>query len=676
MVPFFYTLPLRAAEPDKSVFTLGEITVTAKKENDISPLDPDTLSREDLRNFERDSLPDALNLIPGVTMTAGSGTRNETTVSVRGYDRWRVPLLLDGIRLYLPADNRIDFDRFLTPDLSEIQVAKGYVTVINGTDGMGGAINLVTRKPQKPFEADLLFKGAFSNDGHYNGNTLFANLGTRQEKYYLQAGVEQRDSRGFYLSDKFEPTAYEDGGKREHTDKKDWRVNIKTGYTPNATDEYSLNFIKQEGEKRMASSVNSPEPATVWDWPEWNVWVLYWLSHTAIGDKSYIKTKAYYEKFDNLLTSSNKTNLSNRNQNFDSYYDDSALGASAELGTELWEKHTQKAALHWRRDNHHEWNEYPSTVATNGVFGAKEPKQNTLENTVSLALEETWHVHPEVDLVLGVSRDGRFTEKAEEYGQKTTGGAYESFDYETAHRWATNLQTAALWRYRETGSTHVSVSRRTRFPTLFERYSSRFGGATSNPNLKPERGLNFEWGIKDKITPWLAGEASLYYYKVDDAIESVLLVAPNPYAGQSQSRNVGQATYKGIELGITLTPVDQLIIGANYTYIDTVVKHYNSPDSRLDSTPRSKGFLYAKWTPIPKLSVIPALEVSGKRPGNNTTTAGKGAYELLSLRLAYEIAKDLEISLTGRNLLDKNYEVATGYPQEGRNYSLSLRFKY
>jgi len=47
--------------------------------------------------------------------------------------------------MYLPADNRLDFNRFLTADIAEIQVQKGYVSVLNGPGGLGGAINLVSR---------------------------------------------------------------------------------------------------------------------------------------------------------------------------------------------------------------------------------------------------------------------------------------------------------------------------------------------------------------------------------------------------------------------------------------------------------------------------------------------------------------------------------------------------
>jgi len=175
----------------ENVFTLGQISVTGKRA-DSSPIGTETLDREDIWDFGRDGLPEALNLIPGVSSFGPSGSaapgpngnRNETEISVRGFNRYQVPLLMDGIRLYLPADGRIDFDRMLTPDLSEIQVSKGYVSVLNGPDGMGGAINLVTRKPVKPFESEVRISGAFGEGGQYNGNTLYANLGSRQQQYY------------------------------------------------------------------------------------------------------------------------------------------------------------------------------------------------------------------------------------------------------------------------------------------------------------------------------------------------------------------------------------------------------------------------------------------------------------------------------------------------------------
>jgi iron complex outermembrane receptor protein len=667
-----------AGKPASPIFTLGEITVIGKHENEISPLAPDMLDSEQLYDFSRDALPESLNLIPGVISTPGSGTRNEAAISVRGFGRWQVPLLLDGIRVYLPADNRLDFDRFLTPDLAEIQVSKGYVSVLNGPDGMGGAINLVTRKPTKLFEGEVRASAAFANNGHYNGNTTYASLGTKREQFYFQAGVEQRDTRSFYVSDDFKSTPYENGGRRDHTSKKDWRINLKAGFTPNATDEYSLNFIKQEGEKHRAYSVHdTANPTQVWDWPTWDVWNLYFLSHTQLGEKSYIKTRIYYNKFDNDLVDSAPSAPTNNGWNWTSTYDDSAYGANVELGTDLIAGHTIKGSLFWRRDNHTEWNhKYPTDPS--------EPKQDTVEDTYSVALEETWHVTPKFDIVLGLSRDARITRKAEEFGTPNSyGGTKVLFDQPTAHNWATNYQGAAIWHYRSTGSAHIAVSNRTRFATIFERFSSRFGSAASNPTLKPERALNIELGIKDKIIPGLVGSVTIFRNEVDDAIQSVSVMIPDPDGTPrtyGQNYNVGRATYKGFELGLTAAPTKYLEVGGNYSYIDTKVHNPNDSSARLDTTPRHKTFLYAKWQPLANLTVIPSLELADKRwssTGIITKPYVKtGSYELLNLKVEYKVMPKWDVSFAARNLLDKNYATTYGYPQEGRNFILSTRYQF
>ena len=104
------------------------------------------LTSEQIWTFDRKSLDQAVNIVPGVVSTFdANGRRNESDIFVRGFGRWQVPLMVDGVRIYLPADNRLDFSRFLTADIAEIQIQKGYASVLDGPGAMGGAINLVTR---------------------------------------------------------------------------------------------------------------------------------------------------------------------------------------------------------------------------------------------------------------------------------------------------------------------------------------------------------------------------------------------------------------------------------------------------------------------------------------------------------------------------------------------------
>src|SRR5262245_6651060 len=91
----------------ETVFRLGEIVNVGAPAVDVpGVVGGSILRREQTWTFERPSLDQAVNMIPGVSSTIETnGRRNEANVFVRGFDRWQVPLMVDGVRIYLPADN-------------------------------------------------------------------------------------------------------------------------------------------------------------------------------------------------------------------------------------------------------------------------------------------------------------------------------------------------------------------------------------------------------------------------------------------------------------------------------------------------------------------------------------------------------------------------------------------
>ena len=193
------------AQTDDGTFKLGEIVYVLGKDPGSPGIGGSEISREQLRTFERNSLDQAVNLVPGVVATFdANGRRNESDIFVRGFGRQQVPLMVDGVRIYLPADNRLDFARFLTADVAAIQIQKGYASVIDGPGAMGGAINLVTSKPGKAFEAE----GGLSAAGRgIEGWNAFAIVGSRQPKYYVQSSLALSDRDSWSLSSNYEPTA-------------------------------------------------------------------------------------------------------------------------------------------------------------------------------------------------------------------------------------------------------------------------------------------------------------------------------------------------------------------------------------------------------------------------------------------------------------------------------------
>lgn len=102
-------------------FSLGEVEVIGQRAGSINT----TIDARQIRLFAKNDVSRTLNLLPGVNLSA-VGPRNEAMVYVRGFDLRQVPLLIDGIPVYIPYDGYVDLARFTTFDLSAIHVSKGY----------------------------------------------------------------------------------------------------------------------------------------------------------------------------------------------------------------------------------------------------------------------------------------------------------------------------------------------------------------------------------------------------------------------------------------------------------------------------------------------------------------------------------------------------------------------
>ena len=663
----------RARKANDDVFDLGRILVSAGQQAGGSAgqtISQSVTTADEIYTTDRNTLDDALRTVPGVSVSTTGGRRNERLLYVRGFDRFQVPLSIDGIRVYLPADNRLDFGRFLTPDLAEIQVQKGYVSVLNGPGAMGGAVNLVTRKPSREFEAELQTGVDIGNTGDLAAGVGFASVGTRQENFYLQASGAIRDSNGFFLSRSFEPTAVEDGGRRDLSDVDDWRVNLKAGYTPNATDEYVISYTRQEGSRNAPYHVTTPDTRH-WKWPYWNLSSLSFYSHTEIGDASYLRTKAYYNTFDNLLSSFDDNTFSSQTAGyaFDSYYADKAYGFAVEGGTDLTEQNTLKAALHYRRDIHH-----PQQHARPGHPTAAflEPQLERSENTWSAALENTYHATDAFDLVAGASYDWNNISKAQRYANN------QIQDYPVGGSNAVNWQLAAIYRPADAIEITASVSSRTRFPNLFERYSTRFGTAEPNPDLRPERATHYQLGATVDLSETARVGGALFYSDVTDVIQSVQ-IGQTPQGGQlTQNQNIGDGRYYGMELTGEWDILPELMVGANYMLLKRELTDPVRPDLRPVDTPEHTARIYAKWMPYENFTVMPDVEFSSWRwsdsaSGGYVKTA---AFALANLNMQFDYAQNAALNFGVRNMFDKNYELNEGFPEPGRTYYLKTRLTF
>ena len=114
--------------PRDETYQLGEVSVVASANRDALETINPKVDAERIATFNQDTVGTALATVPGVNFSVNS--RNEQMLYLRGNDSRQVPVFLDGIPVYVPYDGEMDYGRFTTFDLSEIQVAKGFSSVL------------------------------------------------------------------------------------------------------------------------------------------------------------------------------------------------------------------------------------------------------------------------------------------------------------------------------------------------------------------------------------------------------------------------------------------------------------------------------------------------------------------------------------------------------------------
>lgn len=631
---------------DAAVFKLGTVSVYGEEPSDAELL-PVTIDAATIQLLEKHDVGEALATLPGVTLTRFGG-RNETSIYVRGFGRNQTPIYIDGVPAYVPYDGYVDLGRFTTYDVASLSVAKGYSSVLYGPNTMGGAINIVSRQPQKAFEGELS-AGLFSGDGY----EASLNVGTKQKSWYAQLGVSYTERDTFPLSDDFVPVSAEDGGDRENADSTDWKVSAKVAYTPNATDEYAIGFVHQEGEKGTPPYTGDLSGyLKYWRWPEWNKQTVYFVSNTRLGEDSYIKPRFFYDWYDNALDQySDATYETLRTGSWaPSWYSDYTYGGSVEAGTELLPANTLKFAAHYKLDHHDE------QVLDN-------PHYIYEDRTVSFALEDTWHLAAAWDFQTGVSYDWRKTLRADQTNPDGTPVKLSSFD-------GFNPEAGLFYKLGEAGSLHLTVAHKSRFPTIKDRYSYKFSTAYPNPDLKQETAVHYEIGYTGRVAKGLTTQVAVYYSRIHDAIESVSKVNGTT---RSQNQNVGTEETCGLDLGLEYACGDSLKLGTSYTYVHQ--KNISTPSVKVTDTPAHSGMLYLDYTVLPWLGVVPSLDYSSWR---YTYTDGTkvGGFATAGLKLVFRLAHGVTASAGLNNAFDKDYQLGDGYPEAGRNWYANIRYSF
>lgn len=620
-----------------SVFSLGEVEVMSTIDNSGNPT-ADRIYSKEMREFNADTVADTAKLFPGVTLDR-IGARNETMIRIRGFDQKQVPIYLDGVPIYVPYDGYPDLGRFTTYDLSEVVVSKGFTSVLYGPNTLGGAVNLVSRRPVEKFEANA------GVQGRLEGYSLYANVGTNQGWWYAQGSASLLDTTGFFLPSSFKPTATEDGGERNNSYTSDSKFSIKVGLTPNETDEYSLTYINQHGEKGTPPYTGSDKTYTVryWRWPYWNKQSLYFNSKTAFGQENdyYVKTRLYYDVFENCLNSYDNATYSTqlKKSSFNSNYADHTVGGTVEMGTYALENHAIRLAFHYKGDFHTEHNE-------------GDPRQHFHEDIYSVGLEDTFDVTDKLYFIAGVSYDYVKTIKAEDVDANGNIISFKKGDTS-----GINPQLGIFYRIGEGGLAHASVAMKSRMPSIKDKFSYKMGRAIPNPDLDPERSVNYELGYRHQLNENSQVEVNLFYYDITDFIQSVTLSD-----GLWQNQNLADVDQYGFEVALSGQIIGDLSGGANYMHLE-YENHTN--DIEITNTPKDKLFAFLKYEFVPGFWLMVDGEYNSRRYSSTDRARVAGEYFLFGSKLQCALTDHVSFNVGVKNMFDQEYEIDEGYPEPG-----------
>jgi iron complex outermembrane receptor protein len=708
---------LKQSTDSSGAFELGRIVVTGRQasaEKLTNQVDAKKMEERGATNVAQ-----ALDLLPGVAVNM-LGARYETGVYVRGFDLRQVPLYLDGVPQYVPYDGYVDLARFTTFDLSEVRVEKGYSSVLYGPNAMGGAINLVSRKPlhQLEFDATLGAKGykdAVSDTTwlpRINGNELSLNLGSKlTDKVYLMAGASGLYLDAYRLSQDFNATKYQVAGERNQSYHRDAKVSAKIGFTPYEASEYALSYMYQHGEK--GGPLYAGPDATItpryWLWPYWDKQSLYFTSRTPIGSLGYVKVPLYYDQFKNSLYSYDDATYRTfkKPYAFKSWYDDYTLGGGFEAGTGILPLNDLRIAGHYKRDLHTELNSNDTSKNALTYIFVDETKRTFIDHTSDIGIEDGLRLFDnKLSVNAGASFDHRESERADNYFKyhfvtnpvtKATTFIPDSiapFAPSIASAW--NAQGRVGYNFLDGQNLSLSISRKTRFPTIKDRYSYKLGTAYPNADLKPEAAVHYDFGYGgrfDFARSSIEVQCDLFYSHLYDAIQSVGVVKKtNGTDSISQSQNVGEATIGGRQNAIGNTPLPGIELGVDYTIIKdlflakslNVAASYSyaeknnitNPAIKFTDVPTQKGLLSIKWSPIERSYLLGSFEWNSERWVDSKGARSLAGYNLLNFKVCAGLSKNVSLEAGITNALDANYSLQDGYPEEGRSYFANMRIGF
>jgi len=157
-----------------------------------------SLESDDLENFPSDSPLETLSYLPLDLQSRSPKGSIQTDFSLRGSTFQGVLMLMDGQRINDPQTAHYNSDIPLTEeDIKRIEVIPGVSSSVFGPDAIGGAVNIILKKPQSK-KMVLKLKG-----GQYQTASGLFSISDKIDNLGIRLSLENQESKGFYYDTDF-----------------------------------------------------------------------------------------------------------------------------------------------------------------------------------------------------------------------------------------------------------------------------------------------------------------------------------------------------------------------------------------------------------------------------------------------------------------------------------------
>ncbi|MCW6555206.1 ligand-gated channel protein [Yersinia ruckeri] len=603
------------------------------------------VTRQQIENKAYRDVTDALKDVPGVVVTGGG---SKSDISIRGMAAKYTLILVNGKRVDTrstrPNSDGSGIEQGWLPPLAaieRIEVVRGPMSSLYGSDAMGGVINIITRKVGKAWAGSL------------RADTTL-----------------QEDSKS---GDMFQTNAYASGPLI------DGLLGLKvSGLLSHRSEDKIVNGYNEQRMRNGAATLTlTPDDNNEFDFelghyvqdrnatPGYSIKEMDKNSDVQYDRNNYSITHNGYYDFGNSTSYVQRDETRNPSRKMKSV--DNVFNTQTSF---LLDSHTLILGGQYRFEELYDDN--------NQLSSAKDLNKLTRWNWALFA-EDEWQMTNDFALTGGIRMD-----QDQNYGTHWTPRLY------------------GVWHLAEEWTLKGGVSAGYRSPDLrqaTENWGQITGGRgdpaiiLGNANLKPETSVSEEIAVLWDNQADLNAGVTLFNTDFRDKITEVRKCTDSTgnasgqcvhegssYKYISERINVDEATLRGVEATFNWDITEAWTLGANYTFTQSKQKSGDFAGKPLNQMPKHMLNATLDWKTTEDLATWIRANYRGKTSeylDRTSIGATTPSYTFVDLGANYRLTKDLRLMGGVYNLLDKRVDIEVNNKVlDGRRYMVGVNYDF